>query len=373
MINNGYCDRQCNNWECGHDFDECSWEDVMEECLLGHGVGWGHIKSVPGNYSAPQTLGTNKTGAFAMVEAKLENFQPITFGLDSNTDVWSIGIVSTLTLRWQDSRLKTVACTAALSEQLSMRSGEDTKTIRAEKEAFKSEIWFPRTQISGTSIDYLTDALTNAKTVLESTFSFEAGDTGIPFGEDAGATCYDCASYNVSMVTSLDLKGSEKLNFAFFPFDVQTFRFTVSIGKARLVNCENILSDTSIEGAQAILPTTGEWVAINMSTGIADPKTVGTCKVEVRARRNSLIFILKQIVPSIIVVYAGLCALFLTASDHTGDRVALILVSILILMVNFQTGECCALASLQPIQRPCKNAPNPRPLHLPSLSATKQT
>lgn len=37
------------------------------------------------------------------------------------------------------------------------------------------------------------------------------------------------------------------------------------------------------------------------------------------------------------VVYAGLCAPFLDVADHTGDRVALILVSALIVVVSFQT------------------------------------
>ena len=45
----------------------------------------------------------------------------------------------------------------------------------------------------------------------------------------------------------------------------------------------------------------------------------------------------KQVIPSIIVVYFGLAALYMSASDHTGDRAALISVSALILLLNFQS------------------------------------
>jgi len=49
-----------------------------------------------------------------------------------------------------------------------------------------------------------------------------------------------------------------------------------------------------------------------------------------------MIFVVKQILPTTIVVYASVAALYLSAEDHTGDRTAMVLVGALILMVNFQ-------------------------------------
>merc|ERR1712072_75816 len=40
---------------------------------------------------------------------------------------------------------------------------------------------------------------------------------------------------------------------------------------------------------------------------------------------------------SVIIVYLGLASLYMNAADHTGDRAALIGVSALIVMFNFQT------------------------------------
>lgn len=61
------------------------------------------------------------------------------------------------------------------------------------------------------------------------------------------------------------------------------------------------------------------------------------CAVLIHVRRNVFVFFMKQLSISILVVVVGLCALFLHAADHTGDRVALILVSALIITTSFQT------------------------------------
>ena len=64
---------------------------------------------------------------------------------------------------------------------------------------------------------------------------------------------------------------------------------------------------------------------------------LGRCEVIIHVRRNFFVFLVKQLSISILVVVVGLCALFLHAADHTGDRVALILVSALIITTSFQT------------------------------------
>jgi hypothetical protein len=353
QFSDGKCDTNCNNWECGHDDGDCSNEEIFSECRKGHDdPGWAHIKSVPGNRSATgEVFGSNATRAYALVEAKLLKFKPLLFSLDSSSDTWRLTVDAELRLRWSDSRLKTVACKNVLPEILSLVVGDDNRAQRQQAESYKSMVWFPTVQLGGNTIDYTIEPSSNTKTVVKADFSTETGD-GAAWDTDpslggwaaAGlptANCVDCATYTASVVSSF--AAAPKMVFAFFPFDVQEFRFTLVVGKARIWNCAALMADPNRPNVQTqdFLPSTGEWSAQGITAKHPEDET-GTpdfsrCEVIIEARRNAMIFILKQILPSVIVVYAGLCALYISAADHTGDRVALILVSVLILMVNFQT------------------------------------
>ena len=43
-----------------------------------------------------------------------------------------------------------------------------------------------------------------------------------------------------------------------------------------------------------------------------------------------------MLIPTILIVYVGLLSVFLSADDHSGDRAALLSVSILICMINLE-------------------------------------
>ena len=63
---------------------------------------------------------------------------------------------------------------------------------------------------------------------------------------------------------------------------------------------------------------------------------LGACRVVIDVQRRLMIFVIKQIVPTAIVVIASMISLYLSAQEHTGDRTGMILVGALILIVNFQ-------------------------------------
>ena len=94
--------------------------------------------------------------------------------------------------------------------------------------------------------------------------------------------------------------------------------------------------------ASLALPKNGEWVASGAirvapaDDGSGSPDA-STCVVTIPVQRNFFIFVTKQVIPSTMIVYMGLCAMFISADEHTGDRAALIGVSALIVMINFQT------------------------------------
>lgn len=60
------------------------------------------------------------------------------------------------------------------------------------------------------------------------------------------------------------------------------------------------------------------------------------CDITLNVERSWFIVFLKIIFPSVLIVYLGLCSVFLSASDHSGDRAALLGVSILISMINLE-------------------------------------
>ena len=108
--------------------------------------------------------------------------------------------------------------------------------------------------------------------------------------------------------------------------------------------CQDALNGmglTEANAASKLLPSTLEWSlqhALADSVELRNPNgDVSKCELLIHVKRNAMVFVVKQIAISILVVLCGLCALFLHAGDHTGDRVALILVSALICTTSFQT------------------------------------
>ena len=345
----GECHDSCNNWQCQHDAGDCSTDDKIARCALGHGAGMAHIKSKPANTSSTMnvTLGSNDTEALALIEVQFTDMEPFTLTLDQDTSAWSMNLETNLRLRWRDSRLRTVACRDVLSDLLDIRSSAQA-TERVTKENNKAFIWFPRIHLGGKDLVYLQDAVTQEAPTKEAAFSFTAGDGGpwLAYTDtnttqeaDLGEGCWDCAEFNLEAEVSFKIRPTP--TFEFYPFDEQQFDIRVSIAEADIFTCTSIIDVEAMGGIGALLPTTNEFKAQGLdlfhpvrSDGQPDRST---CVIRFRVRRNPVIFWLKQILPSIFVTMSGLCALLLDAVDHTGDRTATILVAALILVVNFQT------------------------------------
>ena len=58
------------------------------------------------------------------------------------------------------------------------------------------------------------------------------------------------------------------------------------------------------------------------------------CELAFHVRRDASIVFLRVILPTVLIVYLGMMTVFLSAADHSGDRAALLGVSILICMLN---------------------------------------
>lgn len=148
----------------------------------------------------------------------------------------------------------------------------------------------------------------------------------------------------------------------------QTFGFTLTVTDADLFSCEDLLSPLML-GANVSAMIGNEWIA-----GFASPPAPGrrprptpsmaqptthaailaddiravhphgpglegrsTCQVELLVRRKLIIFVVKRVLPTIVIVYASIASLYMDAMNNAGDRMAVQLVGALILIVNVQS------------------------------------
>ena len=251
-------------------------------------------------------------------------------------------------MRWRDTRVKTMACTKFLEQALSVEA-IDPANDRLGKSTNNNLLWQPAMHLEGKSLTFVPDTSTKQFSISEQKFAHWPGSTnGLPFVKpttDGATACVDCVGLNTTV--ALDVEQHPALKFGQFPFDIQVFRFSLSAPGANFFNCETLFADSGVN-VSALAPLSGEWNAwklesvpvfagnVTSASGTLEPLTM-KCDIRMTAQRNYIIFTIKQLFPSIIVVYTGLLSMYLSASDHTGDRIAAVMVSILILMVNFQS------------------------------------
>jgi len=347
MIGNGHCDAACNNWECGHDFGDCDeWEHVVPKCTVEQEALGNALTRRPGRFSSltNQTLAGHNASELVAMQLRVQRFPA--FSLDRNTEgVWIIKLTGLeLGLQWRDSRLLTAPCTRVLHQMYTIaRSGDrDTVQGRAEVQSHKRLLWFPHLEMFELDLTDLTvDTRTNTKKIASSSFLLTPG--AAPWQSaarpaDGSGACVDCAALNL---TTAELSFVPQLNlFTYYPFDTHdfTFRFTF-VGFVRVFSCD--IADFLPSGTDPnlLLPVSGEWTATGgvevRPTTDGDGEVFG-CEVVVPAQRNFWMFLVKQVAMSIAIVYAGLASLYMHIADHTGDRAALIGVSLLIVIFNFQ-------------------------------------
>ena len=355
-FNDGRCDPACNVRECGNDGyrapdgtgeSDCSALEVATSCTLD--VTAADTTKPANSTGAPYVIGSRDRATRVAMELLLTKMAPVSLNFDSSTGLWSLGVDFTTRLRWRDSRFKTNPCANYLTELIDLEAADAGAVTRIRKEAYKELMWFPKVQLSGKTIDYSIDSVDKSRSVYEAGLTYQEAGLGgawdksmasspqVPMmSPDGQTTCYDCLTHTMKVNTVLDLVPQPE--FHYYPFDTQRFVFTFAIGEANIFSCSEIFSslNMSTSNMDAILPTSGEWAGVGLSASHVDGD-VRTCQVTMTVRRNSAIFVVKQVLPSTIVMYAGMSALFMSAADHTGDRAATILVAALILMVNFQT------------------------------------
>lgn len=245
-------------------------------------------------------------------------------------------------MQWSDERLATAPCREIASYRLrvdSTTSGED----KARAAQFKALQWFPK-------LNFLNAA---NSTIAASQFYFNETmpwlDSESPLPRQAGSVnCQNCAVYKATETITFNLDEAKFGNYLLFPFDKHSFALQFSIqDTARFYDCGGALRATpdyktydarTMLWQGIIMPGTAEWILETVAERAFEAvgSSPHSCLLQIRLKRDPLIFFIKRILITIVFVACGLLSLMLAPKELMGDRVTTILFSTLIVSTNMQ-------------------------------------
>lgn len=303
MLRNGQCNPQCNNRACGYDgfnstageFGECDARQITELCV-----------------PIMQESGNNyKQSAREMVfwlELNQFKFQATASGMmQVQTQMKSA-------LQWQQPIVFQSECAPALSSMLSLsdsHSDEEAQQVVAYKEFINVPHLFPHGQASKWP-----QGLVKSDYALRRSARRLGGLTPppTPASTEASAICTDCVEYN----ETLDIRLDQEWSFTYFPFDKQTvvLNFTTT-QPTHLFGCDEMVRELREHAGtrlENILPADHSWLEGHGWPKIAHSNGTSWCMVEIKVRRNYVVFFVKNILVLVLIVQAALIALRLNPS-----------------------------------------------------------
>jgi len=298
------CWPQCNTAECGH--RHCTSQAAILACLTledQQGRVYSSMPSDPfaqtGQDSKPLVTASFDIGELRIGVDRLKGAGvQIDFNLKYN-------------LSWRDDRMANSPCRAVLPAMLSSKGSEPSQHL--------ATYWRPKLAI-GTETEPA-----RARSTMDSFFKVS----------------------NLTETTAtamLDIREAVTVSFdfvyTFFPFDHQTIRLDLRLPTVRMYGCEALVDkvraqEVTRKGGSGILPGNAAWLWEHCGTsgGGCDPEKIkkdvfldadflasvqaggnafsGDCPVLFKIRRNNNVFVIKQLVPTIIIAEAPLISLWL--------------------------------------------------------------
>jgi len=296
------CWPQCNTAECGH--HHCTSQAAILACLtleLKQGRVYSSMPSDPfaptGQESKPLVTASFDIGEFRIGVDRLKGAGvQIDFNLKYN-------------LSWRDDRMANSPCRVVLPAMLSSKGSEPSQHL--------ATYWRPKLAI-GTETEPA-----RARSTMDSFFKVS----------------------NLTETTAtalLDIREAVTVSFdfvyTFFPFDHQTIRLDLRLPTVRMNGCQALVDKVraqEVARGSGILPGNAAWLweSCGTSGGGCDPEKIekdvfidaeflaaqraggdafsGDCPVLFKIRRNNNVFVIKQLVPTIIIAEAPLISLWL--------------------------------------------------------------
>jgi len=242
-------------------------------------------------------------------------------------EIRASGVVSTfeptVTFKWADPRLFSSPCAGVLDPLLSITAAEmKVQATVADRLDKRSRFWFPDLLI--------------AESVSNNPLSWSFAAAAQPDGLHTLTVVYN-------------VEARQRWLFTYFPFDNQTIVVKGSVPNVRLQ-----LSDSAAFGrtnpvlsgdvsSGGLLPESLEWhpyddawIQVSHPSGHGGTQ-LDHLEVRMLLKRNANVYLVKSLSMGLLVSFSGLLALWLLPTEQTGDRVAGLVVALLIIMTNLQT------------------------------------
>ena len=341
---------------CGYDGGDCSREQIATKCVKDLELSRVDYSASPQSHITPALTrgslwlraglnGTLTEGqARAQIRPKLVQTSFIVEADPANLvllqDLNKVALLQEMdyTLQWADPRLFTSPCYAVLQSELSMSKEDALSDItRAAKGQQRRSYWIPRLVVDSliAGFDRWDEEV---EVLLERSSQWNHGIT--PLGEVQDTSL----EYAVQWAGKTEVQVTQSFEYQKYPFDHQMISITFRVKGAHLFTCSHgSILPTGIPHAQAqyekLLPSTGEWLldgpapeAVSTSHPLlVDPVTgleyedLSSCVLTIAVRRNPLVFIVKSLATSIVVVFFSLSVvLHMQPNELMGDRFAVL-------------------------------------------------
>lgn len=348
MERNGVCDPQCNTRACGYDAGDCTSAQITTACL--------EVQDRSGiDYSEPPYPRSGDE----LVPVRMDvNLAP--GRLDVSGDLNEMVLVQALqySFSWSDARIFDSPCERYLSTILSVSlEAAASDAGRAEHRALRNRFWSPRLTMRnlapGTS---QWDA--KGDFVLEREVPSTRQRRRLQQLPAASNVSYwGCTALCASWAAEVEVQITQaQFDYYYYPFDNQSVIVEFGVTGASVTNCEGTSLFTSMGLTESnknekLLPGTAAWVVHgNLERAIEafhpwreDQRSgesfvdFSSCRVVIHIERNPLVFIVKSLLITIIVVFFSLLTVFFMSFDLMGDRFAVLFIAFLIIVTNMQT------------------------------------
>jgi hypothetical protein len=309
MWNDGACDTNCANAECG--FNDCSRAQIATACMA--------TQAAAGlDYASAPLVPPRASVALRISEPNLR-VDP-----DLNTMLYALGVEATL--EWDDARLRGSPCHDVLPHML-------TTLAAGEALGYGGAFWFPEAKFG------------NA--IRESDGSpATAVELGGLLSPNTGAMPALLADGAVRSTQTRALQ-LEQAHFTFvrYPFDHHDIVFDLEVQGANLSGCGTDL--VAQLRTQQLLPLASSWYIDGEIRGEhptrAGEDAVGICRLRVPIRRSSTVYIVKQLVPLIVIVMGALLALQMnpTIPPLLGGRTSMLIFAMV--LISMKSGNAAGL------------------------------
>ena len=349
---NRVCTQQCNNLACAYDGNDCTPAQIERQCTT--------VTILDTDFTQPPSTGLVTANGLVPVALLLQP-EPVRLTINEDYGEMMMFMALEYTIQWQDARLFNHPCYGALNGMLSLplEAGR-SDNARFAKQQVLDGFWVRK--LSANELAPAFDVIDESTNVtLSPSTAWSAGYPGdsssmssnLPAAPEPirSSNCENC----VTRIAELELDLVQKFDFYYYPFDTQTLKVIFEVEEGHIYTCQNQTAISPLlpfanttDMKEKLLPFTDAWqIARETHNSVqlnhpVDPETgevqYDKCELRVIIKRNYIVFLVKNMVLTILVVAGSLItALWMHPEELVGDRFAVLFIGFLILVTNMQT------------------------------------